>query len=247
LRILAIENILTQNTIAQPLRKMGYEVATSENVQDILSANSKNFDLIFIDIRLLDKFLKSQRETFYLFIENKKRPFILALGRLGKYEDYQQYAELALDDYLALPIPEKHLKNILCHWRFRHQIKETGLPLTQFNTAELLTRVGYSIETLQELSSLFAEDGKRLLGRVYDAIREQNSHQLKKLTHELKGICATLCAKKVKKLTEDLEKKVQAQAFQSAFSLFEQLEQECGNIQQTLKQLQHYLVESQSF
>jgi HPt (histidine-containing phosphotransfer) domain-containing protein len=240
LRILAIENFSMQNTIAQILKKMGYEVATSEKVQDILSAR-KNFDLIFINLGLLT----SEKETIHIFNKYPERPYTLAVGRADKYEDYQQYAELTLDDYLALPIPEQTLKNILYHWQFRQQIKETGVPLSQFNTAELMARIGYNPETLKELALLFEEDVQCLLGRIYDAIREQDGYQLKKATHELKGICATLSAKQIKKLTEDLKKLVHAQALQDALRLFEQLERGLSDIQQTLRQLQRFLAESQ--
>lgn len=214
LRILVAEdNPTNQKLISHMLGQMGYSVTLVSNGLTVLrELESKEFDLIFMDIQMPEMDgLEATRRIIAQYAD--RRPKIVAMTAFGMRGDRQVCLNAGMDDYLSKPISIEQIRDMLTCWYYRIMPKEDQarkmllreLPNFSIDRDQLMLRVGYNKDILNELIGLFEEDCPRLLDALHTAWEAAQFDIMKRNAHEIKGACLALSASRLHVMASNLE------------------------------------------
>jgi len=243
INILLVEDNLTNQLVANGiLDNFGLEADIAnhgEEALEILNTSDKKYDLILMDCQMprLDGYDTTRAIRASKAGESYKKIPIVAMTANAMHGDKEKCEVAGMDDYLAKPIDQQLLKNILKKWLLgkttiveveeKHSNKKE-IPI--WDKHDALVRLGNSEELLQRVIIVFLDDIPNVVKALEKAIEEENYEDIKLHAHSIKGSSANMSAIKLQKYAKHLE-------LNSADMQSEELNQNCTTLKDMLLEL----------
>lgn len=236
LRILVVEdNRINRTLMDKILQSMGYRptiVSSGPDALEILKQTS--FEIILMDIQMpgMDgleaaRLIRQQCEG--------AAPIIIALTAYALPEDRNHFLRNGMDEMLEKPVSPQGLAETLRNWHQRIHEKsartintEDHNPLAAPCVDEqgLLHKLSDDREILREMTELYQADGERLIHHLTLALDAGDISQALELLHEFKGSSIALSARRMQRLTANLERTLRHEGLQDPSSQLAQLRAE---------------------
>ena len=199
--LLVDDNAINQKVAARLLSKLGCHVeVASDGYEAIARATAEGapYQLIFMDIQMpgLDGIRATRAIRSKL---GAASPPIVAMTAYSMPEDAARFVQAGLDDYLAKPVKQQQLAQVLSRWL------APGVPDMDVEEAtEVLPAAGPDAEVLAQLRQLggpefahelygeFAREGASVLEQASLSFAAGDVDNLQNQVHLLKGTAATL-------------------------------------------------------
>jgi signal transduction histidine kinase/CheY-like chemotaxis protein/HPt (histidine-containing phosphotransfer) domain-containing protein len=213
--LVAEDNVVNQKVAARILERLGYEVDVAATGNEAVAAVGQHtYDAILMDGQMpqTDGF---EATRVIRAMEGAHHTPIIALTASAMHGDRERCLAAGMDDYVSKPVGPEQLEAVLLRWvpvagavpREPHRAPEwtersTG-PVDWDVLSELLgmTRP----EFLQELVGIFLRDSRRMMAELRGAYERGARAECKLIAHKLRGSCATIGARRMMKLTAEME------------------------------------------
>ncbi|HEY9870328.1 MAG TPA: response regulator [Candidatus Obscuribacterales bacterium] len=240
--LLAEDDAALRRLIVLQLQRLGFKVEVAASGQEAIDmAQVKDFDAILMDCQMpgVDGFAATRaiREA------EKKTGLhtpIIAMTASAMPGDRESCLAAGMDDYLSKPLGLQQLKEKLEQWTGQSattvevgQTAGTGTPMDVERMTEL-----YGKEALREIVPLFTQEASELLDRLSTAMDKKDKAELAAITHQLKGLCASVAADEMALCSAQLEefcKEGNWQASQEALQTLLSLYKKVSEFVKTLK------------
>lgn len=192
--LLAEDGLVNQKVAVNLLEQQGHKVTVANNGQEVLTAlESELFDVVLMDVQMpeMDGF-----EATSIIREREKESGthlpIIAMTAHAMKGDRERCLEAGMDGYIAKPIRAKDLYKTIdvTVSRLRgpqNQDKSVTENEERLDREKILEQTGGDTETLREIVELFSEESAKLMAKIHDAISSENSSELQRAAHTLKG------------------------------------------------------------
>jgi CheY-like chemotaxis protein len=253
LNILVVEDNLTnQKVIVRQLQSLGYEPDTATTGQAALDAVAqKAYDIVLMDCRLPEmngytaaRLIRQREQQF-----NDKKSIIIALTASDEPQVKQEAIAAGMDDFLTKPLRREILAATLGRWH-QHLLKSKPLAAQpsinlepdfaeyqatlwklHFDLMQLHQLSDHNLEFEHELLQLYLADTKDQLQQLQQAIRKQNFQLIEQIAHHIKGASASVGAKQLKQIAEQIEQQAKQQQLDVVVRSMSQLKQAFNQIQ----------------
>ena len=192
--LLAEDGLVNQKVAVSLLEQRGHNVTVANNGQEALAALEKGaFDVVLMDVQMpaMDGFeatgLIRQREK----ASGAHIP-IVAMTAHAMKGDRERCLEAGMDGYIPKPIRAKDLyeavEGITAEVR-DSQAEGDAIENREetIDRNQVLELTGGSVETLREVVELFVVECPKLMERIHEAITNEDSTELQRAAHTLKG------------------------------------------------------------
>ena len=200
--LLVDDNAINQKVAARLLTKLGCHVeVASDGYEAIARATAAHapYQLIFMDIQMpgLDGIRATRAIRSKL---GAASPPIVAMTAYSMPEDAARFVQAGLDDYLAKPVKQQQLAQVLARWL----TPALPIDLEVNEPTEVLPSAGPDAEVLAQLRQLggpefahelygeFAREGATVLEQANASFAAGDVTALQSQVHQLKGTAATL-------------------------------------------------------
>jgi len=255
-RILLVEdNQVNQAVALAMLAKAGYRADVAANGREALEALERvAYDLVLMDCQMpeMDGFaatrkLRSPDSTAL----NRNVP-VIAMTANAMLGDRERCMAAGMDDYISKPIKPRELAQMLDKWLARgphahqeaQQVEEDGdtdeamLPDdTIFNQADLLERVGDSVELMHEIVAIALEDLPRQLRQLKAAVSGDDRDAIRHVAHAIKGCAANISAGQLCRAAGLMEQEAQTATPEQLQRRLRQVESRIEKLLERLQQL----------
>lgn len=229
--LLAEDNPINREVALELLHGVGLSVDTAENGRIALEKIRNNtYDLVLMDVQMPDmdglavtKAIRSQPDYAPLPI--------LAMTANAFDEDRHRCLAAGMDDFVAKPVIPEALYTTLLRWLSRTDrscppadspirpvapisditptpppdVPKQRLTIPGLEAAPSLAAVRGDMAKYRRLLQMFADSHSGDMKRVQELLADGNTEQAQRLTHDLKGVAATLGARRVAELVSRLD------------------------------------------
>lgn len=218
--LLAEDHPLNQKVALLLLQKMGFDAhVVSNGMQAVEAAKRNNYDAILMDCHMpeMDGF-DATREIRKHEESNARHVPIIAVTALAMAGDRERCLAAGMDDYITKPIDRDLLHKKLVYWmnpgtisaitnaakiiplfEGAHALEAKEEPL---NVAHFYDSYG---DEAPELLLLFINSSEKLVAELQEAIRAEDSTNVGRFAHELKGASWAVGADELARLSVFLE------------------------------------------
>jgi CheY-like chemotaxis protein len=192
--LLAEDGLVNQKVAVNLLERRGHRVTVANNGREALTAlDSESFDVVLMDVQMpaMDGF-----EATAIIREREKESGahipIIAMTAHAMKGDRERCLEAGMDGYIAKPIRARNLYETV----EATAVKVCETPSLDDGITEekeildrdrILEQIGGSAETLNEIVELFAAESAKLMTRIRGAITNEDTSELQRAAHTLKG------------------------------------------------------------
>ncbi|MHB9070258.1 MAG: CHASE domain-containing protein [Sedimentisphaerales bacterium] len=255
-RVLVAEDVKTNQILARLLlNRMGLEVTIAEDGnQAVQKALNQKFDLIFMDIQM--PFMNGYEATRALREKGITTP-IVALTSNAMTGDDKKCIESGCDGYLTKPLDNRELLKIIR--KYLPPENQTLIEKVDFakskadeianlcldpNTEvseniinwEQLFNTWGSEEVIKEVTGIFLKDSRERLDKLSEAVKVQDSREIKFYAHSIKGSARTAGIKHLSDIASQLECAGRDNDIKTATAIFDRLKTEFAKIDTFLSQ-----------
>ena len=240
--ILLVEDnaINTQVSVAL-LKKYGFEVICAENgiqALELLEQKSEQIDLVLMDVQMpvMDGYTAAQELRKQ---DRFKQLPIIALTANAISGDREKSLEAGMNDYLSKPLEPENLFNMLRKWlpdqpqqsttttEELAQVESSGLLQLNIDTRVLdvpqaLERIRGDESLYLILLEMFATEYRSIDQRFNQLMQAQDPVEIKAVAHGFKGAAASIGAKGLATVAEEIEK-VSLEHFSNVGTCLQQL------------------------
>lgn len=263
--LLAEDNIVNQQVATGVFRKLGCRVDLAVNGNEAVSASKNNsYDLIFMDCQmpLMDGYeateaIRRREEQ----AQNGKRIPIVALTANALSGDRENCLAAGMDDYISKPFGQERITKILQQWlpdNLQSTTQQTPEQSEFFadrvdsDFAESVIIDRKALEDIRSLQAesaadlltriikLFLDDTPEQLGKLHQALCDEDTTAVYSIAHSLKSSSANLGATSLSLLLKKLEEKGRRNSLAGTTELFARVENE---FQKTIEPLRAEMVE----
>ncbi|MHB0946357.1 MAG: hybrid sensor histidine kinase/response regulator [Sedimentisphaerales bacterium] len=254
--ILVAEDVKTNQILAKLLlNRMGLEVTIAEDgKQAVQKALNQKFDLIFMDIQM--PFMNGYEATDVLRKKGIKTP-IVALTANAMAGDDKKCIEAGCDGYLTKPLDNRELLKIIRKYLLsgnqtliekvdfaKSKADEHANLCLDPNTEvseeiinwEQLYNTWGDEEVIKEVTVIFLRDSRERLGKLSEAVKAQDSREIKFYAHSIKGSARTAGVKHLSDIASQLECAGRDNDIKTATTIFDKLETEFEKLDTFLSQ-----------
>ena len=255
-RVLVVEdNPVNQKVVMGFLKRLGVRAEAVNNGKEAVEVLEMiPYDLVLMDIQMpvMDGFSATRairsRDSRVL---NRQIPIIAVTAHAFK-EEVSKCIDAGMNDYLSKPIESQRLKEVLVKWlpvcsedelarQDSDREKEvssvqgmstdkTDLPI--FDKDDFLERTMNDLELGRQVLEMFLESGSQLLDSLEEAIKNENSQEVMRIAHSLKGSSGNVGAKRLSEFALLLERMSKEGNLSEIMERFHQLKKEFENFQQ---------------
>jgi len=233
--LLADDNPINQKVGLSVLHKLGYRADVANNGLEVLQAlEQRAYDLLFLDVQMPEMDgLDAARQICQRW-PAEKRPIIIAMTGNALMGDREKCLAAGMDDYISKPVRIGDLQAALERWgpsrpkksdtSFLARAKSLAIAdlLDQAVIAELRSIPVDGASMLQELVDLFLEKAPQRLEQIKECLKQPANLALH--AHALKSMSLDLGAKRLVRLSQELEELGQAGMVDAAPALVQELE-----------------------
>ena len=205
-RILVVEdNVINRKIALKMLEKLGYRADAVENGREALSAlEAVPYDVVLMDCQM------PVMDGYEATAEIRKSSSgkldtgvpVIALTANAMKGDREKCLMAGMDDYLSKPVSAEALKAMLDQWiniparkAASHAEAAPGEGTEEiFNRAELLDRLGGDEGFMSDLLGIFIEDSATKVSRLLEVSGVDDTEELRRLAHSLKGSSTNVSA-----------------------------------------------------
>ncbi|HET6897735.1 MAG TPA: ATP-binding protein, partial [Vicinamibacteria bacterium] len=213
--LVAEDNIVNQKVAVRILERLGYgvDVAATGN-EAVAAVGQHTYDAILMDGQMpqTDGF---EATRLIRALEGAHHTPIIALTASAMQGDRERCLAAGMDDYISKPVSPEQLEAVLRRWvpaaeaprleppRPPEPSEPSGGPVDWEVLTELLVLT--KREFLQELVAIFLRDSQRMMSELREAYEGGARAECRQIAHKLRGSCATIGARRMMKLTAELE------------------------------------------
>ncbi len=232
--LLAEDNLVNQKLAVGLLEKHGHQVHVVDNGKLCVEAFAREpFDVILMDVQMPEMDgLTATREIRILEQGPGTRIPIIAMTAHAMQGDRQRCLESGMDDYIAKPIRIHRLMEVLGQSVDDSQIMNSlSINASRLvNWEDAFETVGGDRDLLCELLNVFIAERDTMVEEIRAALQSQNSTELRRTAHAIKGALNHLGAASVARLAAELETA-------GATGTWEGTEETLTKLEETTKQL----------
>jgi hypothetical protein len=218
--LLVDDNMVNRQVAGEILKKSGCIVDLAENGRSALAlVQSKPYNLIFMDIQMPD--MDGVTATKKIKSMNlPQTPPIIAMTAYSMKEDKERFISQGLDDYIAKPIRAIELINKVRQWVRDEKIPDQngrfqpGGEIINFEIINQLQNLGGK-EMVENVLNEFIEESREQLKICMESKEKDDSVQILRQLHTLKGNSGTLGIEKIFSLSSAIELKLKNHKFDS--------------------------------
>lgn len=216
--LVAEDNANNQLLIELLLKNFGLDVLIVENGQLACQAYEKgDFDLVFLDINMpIMDGLTALKKIREYESNNKRYTPIVALTANTIKGDKETYLEEGMDYYLAKPIENDKLVNVLNLYLKKDSTQTTEDEIITIekpqSTADKLDhktvsdKLGVSENIGKMIINKFKSEVIKDLEELENLIKESKRDEIKEKAHYIKNSCLNVCLDEVCSMLQDIEK-----------------------------------------
>ncbi|HEV2743728.1 MAG TPA: response regulator, partial [Rubrobacter sp.] len=251
--LLAEDNPVNQKVAATMLERLGYRVDVAQNGLEALEALERNrYAAILMDVQMpgMDGHEATveirRREAAPGWRGKGHSTPIIAMTANAMQGDREKALAAGMDDYLAKPVRQEDLEEVLGHWvsRVGGVAPEDGAPdagATPNGSGVLDPEVLANLrdlgeaELLAELAGMFFDDATSRLGELREAVEAGDAAGVERVAHTLKGSSGNMGAARMSAICAELQDVGASGDLARAPNLLEGLEEEYGRVRQALE------------
>lgn len=253
--ILLVEDNATNQMVARAiLNKLGYQDIDSayNGIEALDMLGRKNYQLVLMDCQMpeLDGFETTRRIRENELNSNKSHLPIIAMTALAMKGDRKKCIDAGMDDYLVKPVQPGILSEKLSKWlknkQHDHNFSQTHAshatesgPVNKeediFNENDLMIRLGNDQELIREILSQFINEIPDRMDRLKQALKNEDSSQIKIMAHTIKGLSANISAPGLRNMAAQIENLTMKDDLQAIKDLIPKLEQQHQSLVEYLK------------
>jgi signal transduction histidine kinase/CheY-like chemotaxis protein len=237
-KILLVEdNIVNQKVTLNQLKHLGYSADIAGNGKEALDMLEQiPYSLILMDCQMpvLDGYnaTRAIRKR-----QQDEHPIVIALTANAMVEDRDRCLQAGMDDYLSKPISKENLREKLRFWGDKLEKGNLVTPMNLVIDWEHLHQISDgNTEFEQELLQIFVEDTREHLLTAQTALSDQNTEQLSRSAHHMKGSSANVGLYQMQAIAAQLEERSAQNDLTDATALLSQLSE-------MLEQVNDYLTQ----
>jgi CheY-like chemotaxis protein len=244
--LVAEDNMINQRLVTALLEKAGHRVTLAGNGDEALSRwRESHFDLILMDVQMpeTDGF-EATRQIRHREQGSGTHVPIVATTAHAMMGDRDRCLQAGMDEYLSKPIDRQELLEVLARQATKRNVSTSsnGGPMLSenpeiVNKADVLSRLDGDEELFREIIGIFLMDSQSLVDQVSAAIAAQNSEDLERSAHKLKGAVGTFTKGKALSAAQQLETMGRERDLTGAEDVFAQLKQQVGILETVLREL----------
>lgn len=244
----AEDKIVNQKVIKIMLENAGCRVKIAQNGKEAVSlAKEQDFNVILMDIQMPE--MDGITATQIIKKDSENAPPIIGVSANAISADAQYYLSQGLDDFITKPVHTKELFNKIEFWikngfkknndqKNDHLIHESKKGNNSMENEEnfdqipdldketidsLKEQTNNDAQIINDLYSTFLEESETLMQSIEKGLTDNDNQQLKDMTHALKGLTATVGAKKMYAITFKMDALHKKGIFNKSASLFSEL------------------------
>ncbi len=242
--LVAEDNPVNQKLIRALLRQRGHQVTTVENGALALAALEKeSFDLALMDVQMpeMDGLQATDHIRARETLTGGHLP-IIAMTAHALQGDRERILAAGMDDYLAKPIDAQLLYGIM-EATVPHAPATTFLPRArpqqdlQALWGDLLKKLEGQEDVLRELVGLFAQESRRQMEQMEQALAQGDAQALAQVAHSLKGAAAFFADQEVVQTLQELLEAARRRNLDQAEPLLSALQENLERLRQELERM----------
>ena len=218
LRILLAEDVfVNQEVVRIMFENAGTQIDIASNGREALAMmRQQSYALVILDIQM--PILDGLATTRLIRQEFDPAPVIIGLSANAMEGDATRYTQQGMDDYLAKPIEPPAMFTKLAHW-FPSHVVAVPRPAAQLAAPPPADKVLLNLTTIDKIKGLakgnqslmdklfasFINDVEVLLGKIDEALGQQDTQNVKSALHTLKGLAGTIGAARLSELAKAME------------------------------------------
>ena len=239
--LLAEDNPVNQKLAIRLLEKRGHRVVLAGNGREALAAlELRSFDLVLMDVQMPEmdglnatRLLRARELTS----GHRKRQPVVAMTALVMKGDRERCIAAGMDGYLTKPIRPHELDGVLQNYLTAEHEDRPAPSQGCVYVGELLERIDGDRSFLAELLELFREDYPAQIRKGREAVVQDDSVELERVGHALKGALKNLAAPIASSVAGELEAMGKSGDIALAAGKMMELEAEVARVVETLESL----------
>jgi len=254
LRLLVAEdNAINQKLVGSILSRLGYQAVMANNGLEALSIlHERPFDLVLMDVQMPEMDGETATTHIRRDFPPAQQPRVIAMTANALPGDRERYLALGMDDYLSKPIRIDELVRILQECQpLGAAVLPTALPEnSQVKKVPPFlaqpTPATFDMSILREFSEMMGEDGIKLakellhmykknstdlIDNIQETLNGQNSADLHRAAHTLKGNSSQVGAVRLSGLCFNLEQITQNGNRDGAQAVLDQIKVEFEKVE----------------
>ena len=252
--LLAEDNPVNQKVAATMLERLGYRVDVAQNGLEALEALERNrYAAILMDIQMPgmdghEATVEIRRREAVLAWRGKGHGTpIIAMTANAMQGDREKALAAGMDDYLAKPVRQEDLEEVLGRWvsRVGGVAPEDGFPeegaapngsggVLDPEVLANLRNLG-DAELLAELAGMFFDDVTSRLGELREAVEAGDAAGVERVAHTLKGSSGNMGAVRMSGICAELQDVGASGDLTRAPDLLAGLEEQYGRVRPALE------------
>jgi CheY-like chemotaxis protein len=252
--LLAEDNPVNQKVAARMLERLGYRVDVAQNGLEALEALERNrYAAVLMDVQMpeMDGHEATaeirRREAALAWRGERHSTPIIAMTANAMQGDREKALAAGMDDYLAKPVRQEELDEVLGRWVSREDgaVVGDGAPEAQETPAENGSVLDPEVlanlrdlgdaELLAELAGMFLDDASSRLQELREAIGAGDAAGVERVAHTLKGSSGNMGATRMSAICAELQDVGGSGDLSRAAGLLEGLEEEFGRVRPALE------------
>ena len=242
--LLAEDNLVNQKLAARMLEKRGHQVEIANNGREALAILEKrDFDLILMDVQMpeMDGFATTAAIREKEKTTGEHIP-IIAMTAHAMKGDREKCLIAGMDDYISKPIRSEELykaiESFSCVSKQIENASEQNIDDNSINNIinkdELMERIDGDMELLSQMIELFLEDNPKNMAKIQEAILNNNTRDLERAAHTIKGSISNFSTGKAFETVFKLEKMGRDGEITNAEEIFSVLRNELQKLEAAL-------------
>jgi CheY-like chemotaxis protein/HPt (histidine-containing phosphotransfer) domain-containing protein len=255
--LLAEDNPVNQKVASRMLERLGYRVDVAQNGIEALEALARNrYAAVLMDVQMPEmdgieataEIRRREREAASAGQDEDRTVPIIAMTANAMQGDREKVLAAGMNDYLAKPVRQEELNEVLGRWVSREKdsvVSSDGTPAAQPKRPEngnaldpevvaSLRELG-DAELLTELADMFFGDASSRLGDLREAVEAGDAAGVNRLAHTLKGSSGNMGATRMAAICAELQDVGASGDLGAAPGLLKQLEEEFGRVRPALE------------
>jgi PAS domain S-box-containing protein len=253
--LLAEDNEINQEIGVELLGEIGLNVTLANNGREAVElANQSNYDCILMDMQMPE--LDGYEATQALRKDKKFKDLpIIAMTANAMQGDREKCLDAGMNDYVGKPINPKDLYMVLAKWIPEQEssggepnvppvteIKQNGNEFSNIagiNVEEGLGRVNGNKELFTKMLTKFYQDNLNIKSEIQKAVDDGEIKLAERMVHTVKGVSATIGAKKVAEASEPIEADLRKGKKRISKKLFEEFSETLDEVLESLRKTVH--------